>query len=553
MPFEVKDNAPPRFDGDFQVLSDPAVTPGSPEALYLEALDAALSRLESDHKADLAAAYPAGLLESRMDSRKETAASLREIAQAFVNGNRNAASAGEETRKAQDKYLAKLARFGMKDASPARFEGDFELVVVRDYVPTQPEIAYKMRLETVRKALANDEMRDAREKYSPELLKARKELRKEAAARLRAEAVQFCKGRLSAQTAEENALIYLGQYIEARDRLLGKLFQISVIPAGCDLAEELEIKVASGLPAPNDTPSQEKQELFVQLANATTVIRTVCQQIGDRVTRRSAGDIKAAKRRARLLQDEYIRKLAGIGRIGLEGPHTGLAKLALTSLKSEFVAREGGRIKNRYVRRLGLWSAAFGALFLIAYAGIVWTSTCAVVPSGNATASCPAASWTWSGPALHAAAGSCAASTWVWSGPATHAPPGICAVSWPWWDAHKMFLLAAAGAAIGTWISFAIRRLDLPFEDLALLEEQSLEPPFRILFVTALTLIVCLLFWNGAVNIEIGNLKTGPEFFKHNGTIALLIGVFGGLSERALATAVSGRAAAFVKGVAGAG
>jgi hypothetical protein len=114
-----------------------------------------------------------------------------------------------------------------------------------------------------------------------------------------------------------------------------------------------------------------------------------------------------------------------------------------------------------------------------------------------------------------------------------------------------MFLLAAAGAAIGTWISFAIRRLDLPFEELTLLEEASLDPPFRILFVTGLTLIVCLLFWNGAVNIEIGNLKTGPAYFKTSGTIAILIGMFCGLSERALATAVSGRAAAFVKGVGG--
>jgi hypothetical protein len=116
-----------------------------------------------------------------------------------------------------------------------------------------------------------------------------------------------------------------------------------------------------------------------------------------------------------------------------------------------------------------------------------------------------------------------------------------------------MFLLAGAGAAAGTWVSFAIRRLDLPFEELTMLEEESLDPPFRILFVTALTLIVCLLFWNSAINIEIGNLKTGPDFFKNNGTIAILIGMFCGLSERALATAVSGRAAAFVKGVAGGG
>jgi hypothetical protein len=114
-------------------------------------------------------------------------------------------------------------------------------------------------------------------------------------------------------------------------------------------------------------------------------------------------------------------------------------------------------------------------------------------------------------------------------------------------------LLAATGAAAGTWVSFAIRRLDLPFEDLPMLEESSLDPPFRILFVVALTFTVCLLFWTSAINIEIGNLKTGPDSFKTTGSIAFLVGMFCGLSERALATAVSGRAAAFVRGVAGGG
>jgi hypothetical protein len=62
-----------------------------------------------------------------------------------------------------------------------------------------------------------------------------------------------------------------------------------------------------------------------------------------------------------------------------------------------------------------------------------------------------------------------------------------------------------------------------------------------------------LLFWTSAINIEIGSLRTGPDFFKRAGSIAILVGMFCGLSERALATAISGRAAAFVKGVAGGG
>lgn len=333
-------------------------------------------------------------------------------------------------------------------------------------------------------------------------------------------------------------------------------------------AVDLKIVVEQGLPPPNDAPSREKQDLFVQVNNACAVIRTVCQQIRDRANtwfrRKITGIDAEAEKRARHLLDEYVNKLAGIGRVGLEGTQTDLAKLALTSLKSEFVAHEAGRIKNRYVRQLGGWSAFFAAVFLAAFA-IIRANSCAVLPGTHAPSACAATSLVWSGPAVHAPAGACATASWVWSGPATCAPVRdaaswawwdvrrlfLLAASWVWWDAHKMFLLAAAGAAIGAWISFAIRRLDLAFEDLALLEEESLEPPFRILFVTALTLIVCLLFWTGAVNIEIGNLKTGPAFFKTNGTIAMLIGLFCGLSERALATAVSGRAAAFVRGAGG--
>jgi hypothetical protein len=112
-----------------------------------------------------------------------------------------------------------------------------------------------------------------------------------------------------------------------------------------------------------------------------------------------------------------------------------------------------------------------------------------------------------------------------------------------------MFLIAATGASLGTWLSFSIRRVSLTFEDLGLLEDDLLDPGVRVIFVIALTMTACLLFWTGAMNIEIGLLKTGS--LKGDGEIAMLVGIFCGLSERALATAISGRATAFVKGIAG--
>jgi hypothetical protein len=120
-----------------------------------------------------------------------------------------------------------------------------------------------------------------------------------------------------------------------------------------------------------------------------------------------------------------------------------------------------------------------------------------------------------------------------------------------WADEHCNFLLAACGAAIGTWASFAVRQMQFSFDDLVMVEESALKPYMRVFFVVTLTMAACMLFWNGAVNIEIGALKTQAPTFKTSGTIALLIGLFCGLSERALATAIAGRAVAFVKSVGG--
>ena len=51
------------------------------------------------------------------------------------------------------------------------------------------------------------------------------------------------------------------------------------------------------------------------------------------------------------------------------------------------------------------------------------------------------------------------------------------------------------------------------------------------------------------MNIQIGDLKTNATEFMHKGSVVMLVGVFFGFSERALATAVTGRATAFVRGI----
>jgi hypothetical protein len=381
--------------------------------------------------------------------------------------------------------------FGISDG--ARFAGEFRLEPVAGAVPSAAERAYLETLERVADALAADEEDDpsGTDPASRALTQERRRIRSSAAAELRGQADEFVAGVLPPEPAAANALVIKGKYLRDLERLAGSLFVVSEkIDPGTNFANDLLISVAADLPPPNDVPSPEKQALFVAISEALTVILTVCDRMRD-----------TESARADRLLDQYVRKLAGIGRLGLQGPHVALGSLALNGLKGQFVAQEAGRIKNRYIRRLGMATGVAALLSFVAY----WLS--ADVFRGS------------------------------------------------FLDAHKVFLLAAGGASIGTWLSFSIRRVTLSFNELGVIEEDLLEPSVRVLFVIALTVTVCLLFWTGAMNIEIGNLKTAELGSKSPtvqvGAIALLVGVFCGIAERALATAVSGRAAAFVKGLGG--
>jgi hypothetical protein len=233
------------------------------------------------------------------------------------------------------------------------------------------------------------------------------------------------------------------------------------------------------------------------------VVQAVCKHMEQRVERSLRARLgypnKSAQRQAQILKEEFLENLHRIAVIGLEYEFTELAQLALAELRNDFFVLEAGRIKNSYVRWLGAWAGAAALVLVAAYVAI-----------------------------------------------------NSSFFDWKWGHDHRNFLLAGCGAAAGTWASFSIRQVQFSFDDLVMMEENSLDPPVRVLFVFVLTMAACLLFWNSAINIEIGGLKTSPDVFRGSGSVALLIGLFAGLSERALATAISGRAAALFKGIGGA-
>jgi hypothetical protein len=253
-------------------------------------------------------------------------------------------------------------------------------------------------------------------------------------------------------------------------------------------------------------PSKEQQELFVAILSTASIFRKTCKNLAE-PGNRIIDSLNRWQPRTPLevpetVLDAYLRKLARIARFGLQNGQVDLARQALAGLREEFVMQQAGRVKNNYVRRLLVvavgWAATFAAMLAVAYL---------LAFLGKVTV----------------------------------------ADRWP------LFTSAAIGAAIGTWLSFSIRKVELGFTDLANLETDLLTPFYRVVFVVALTMCVCLLFATGAINLVIGSLKTdvfkspiatGPDCL-----ISLLVGMLCGISERSLAGAVAGRSETFVSSI----
>ncbi|MGH6897341.1 MAG: hypothetical protein ACREJ5_12485 [Geminicoccaceae bacterium] len=237
------------------------------------------------------------------------------------------------------------------------------------------------------------------------------------------------------------------------------------------------------------------QKLFKKDAPAQT------NGTSQNATAQDPNDLAAADPRAQ----EYLDQLLGIAGIGLESDpaQVKLADQQLAAFQEQLVSREAARIKNGYMRRFLVYVlVAVLLLALLPGAGILLAEQL-----------------------------SNEASAWV---------EAI--------NLHRNFVVLLIGATVGAWLSFGMRKVVIGFSDLAALEEDRLDPPVRILFVCGLALILGLLFVTGAVKMQIGGFDTD---FIHSVSKALLIGLFCGVSEQALAGAVGRRASEFMSGVSG--
>lgn len=187
---------------------------------------------------------------------------------------------------------------------------------------------------------------------------------------------------------------------------------------------------------------------------------------------------------------ECWAKLVALCQVGLVGSSASpaVAMDALRAMETDIVEREAGPIKNQYMRKLGSWAAAFGGLTFIGYL-------------------------------------LCRHSPWILLGE---------------FQKYENVLLVWTGAMAGAWASFASRKVTLTFADLVALEEDRLEPQLRLLFTGVLTVILALIFTTGVADIEVGAFKA--SMLLGSGSIAVLLGAFAGLAEKALPSAVLSRA-----------
>ena len=179
----------------------------------------------------------------------------------------------------------------------------------------------------------------------------------------------------------------------------------------------------------------------------------------------------------------YFAPLLSLAQAGLVGerPAPGVAASALAALKSEMVGREAGRIKNQYMRTLGKHAGTFAVL----------TGALAVT--------------------LYLTAPSLAILT--------------------------DFLFLWTGCMAGVWVSFGARKTVLRFEDLAVPEEDRLDPLVRLFFAGILTTILGLLFSTKAIVVSLGAIST--DQINNSIRISLLLGLMCGFSEQALSSKVS--------------
>ena len=185
------------------------------------------------------------------------------------------------------------------------------------------------------------------------------------------------------------------------------------------------------------------------------------------------------------LFDFYYDNLLKLAQVGLISHKIDIAYQALKVLKEEVVIKEGGKIKNKYMKMLGTAALKVGLLPLVI---------------------------------------------------------AIIAVNVEFYNKKDFvilinFLFLWSGSMVGIWLSFGVRKTDLSFYDLHVLEKDRLNPYIRLFFAGFMTITIGLFLSLDFFELKVCNITS--SLINSNIRFAILLGIVCGISEKALPSKVT--------------
>lgn len=173
----------------------------------------------------------------------------------------------------------------------------------------------------------------------------------------------------------------------------------------------------------------------------------------------------------------YYNQLLSLARAGLADSNAQplISKQALINLQNEVLAREGGKVKNIYMKQLGRWSLTFACIaFLV----------------------------------------------------------GFIFHNYSILKEYAMYFFMWAGCMGGTWLSFGVRKIDLSFYELHIPESDRMSPVIRLIFMGLTTMLFGLLLSSEIITVSIGEFSSAN--LSDSVQLSLLFGMLAGLLEKAL-------------------
>lgn len=218
----------------------------------------------------------------------------------------------------------------------------------------------------------------------------------------------------------------------------------------------------------------EKFDIQCELRQGVTEIPDIEKKLyGD--VESACSVIKSLNGTTEEVKRKYFNKLLSLAQVGLvpeDGAQPEVAGTALERLKEEIIIAEGRRIKNQYMKRLGIDALILGVLMII----------------------------------LRQISAYCFKNEFI-----------------------SMFATTWIGTMIGTWISYGARKFEIEFKDLAVIEKDMMDPWIRLIYIGLATFAFEMFFMTGIITVSIGKISTAD--ISGNYEIQLVIGLICGLVE----------------------